>query len=111
MSPDAGWEPRAGVLSDPINVRVEYNALGWRVTLPDRSRRVTCATINDARRIAYLCDAHTRPCELIVQSRLRARKGERSNAIGLGTMDAIRTPTDAVSACEPLIATECALRP
>jgi hypothetical protein len=66
MSPDAGQEPREDASSDPVTVGVEHDARGWQVTLPDDSRRVTCETVDDARRIAYLCAAHTRRCELIV---------------------------------------------
>lgn len=66
MSPDAGQEARQDVSSDPITVRVEHNARGWQVTLPNDACRVTCETFDDARRIAYLCAAHTRRCELIV---------------------------------------------
>ena len=66
MSPDAGQEAREDVSSDPITVRVEHNARGWQVTLPGDACRVTCETFDDARRIAYLCAAHTRRCELIV---------------------------------------------
>ena len=34
--------------------------------MPDQRERVTCETLDDARRVAYLCAARRRPCELIV---------------------------------------------
>jgi len=73
MSADAGPEAREDMSSDPVTVRVEHNASGWQVTLPDDSRRVTCETFDDARRIAYLCAAHTRRCELIVHDSCHPR--------------------------------------
>ena len=35
--------------------------------MPDQRERVMCETLDDARRVAYLCAAHARPCELIVR--------------------------------------------
>ena len=67
MSPDAGQEPREDVASDPVAVGVEHNPRGWQVTL------VTCETLDDTRRIAYLCAAHTRRCELIVHDSCHRR--------------------------------------
>jgi hypothetical protein len=73
MSPDTEQKPREDMSSDPVTVRVEHNASGWQVTLPDDSRRVTCEAFDDARRIAYLCAAHTRRCELIVHDSCHRR--------------------------------------
>ena len=39
----------------------------WKVVPSDRRERITCETFDDARRVAYLAVAHTRPCELIVR--------------------------------------------
>jgi len=51
----------------PITVRVDRNGRGaWEVAMPGQREPVTCETLDDARRVAYLCVAHTRPCELIV---------------------------------------------
>jgi hypothetical protein len=48
-------------------VRVDRTGRGgWEVAMPDQRERVTCETLEDARRVAYLCAAHGRPCELIV---------------------------------------------
>jgi len=56
---------RSGVNS--LTVRVDRTGRGeWEVAMPDQRERVTCETLDDARRVAYLCAAHTRPCELIV---------------------------------------------
>jgi hypothetical protein len=35
------------VSNDPITVRVDHNARGSKVTLPNESRRVTCETFDD----------------------------------------------------------------
>jgi len=72
MSADAGREAREDMASDPVTVRVEHNASGSQVTLPDDSRRVTCETLDDARRIAYLCAAHTRRCDRSCTTRATA---------------------------------------
>ena len=56
------------VQQDPITVRIELNRRAlWEVGISDQIDRVTCETLDDARRVAYLCVAHTRPCELIVR--------------------------------------------
>jgi hypothetical protein len=47
MNPDAGQEARGMVSNDPITVRVDHNARGSKVTLPNESRRVTCETFDD----------------------------------------------------------------
>jgi len=39
----------------------------WRVVLPNHRRGIMCETLDDARRVAYLAVAHTRPCELVVR--------------------------------------------
>jgi hypothetical protein len=36
------------------------------VVIPGHRHRITCETLDDARRVAYLAVAHARPCELIV---------------------------------------------
>jgi hypothetical protein len=52
----------------PLTVRVDHTGRGaWEVTMPDQRERLTCETLDDARRVAYLCAARTRPCELIVR--------------------------------------------
>ena len=51
-----------------VTVRVDRNDHGnWEVALPDQGEPVTCETLDDARRIAYLCAAHRHPCELVVR--------------------------------------------
>ncbi len=48
-----------------ITVTVEHEANGgWSVALP--GNRVNRETLDDGRRIAHRCAAHTRPCELLV---------------------------------------------
>jgi hypothetical protein len=66
MKADAAY--RAGEdPSEPITVRVEHDGRGgWSVAMPNQRSRVICETFDDARRVAYLCAARTRPCELIV---------------------------------------------
>ena len=51
-----------------VTVCVDRNDHGdWQVALPDQREPVTCETLDDARRIAYLCAAERRPCELVVR--------------------------------------------
>jgi hypothetical protein len=51
----------------PVTVRVDRTRLGaWEVAMPDQGELVTCETLEDAERVAYLCAARRRPCELIV---------------------------------------------
>lgn len=58
-------DPTSAV-ADPVTVCVEHSERGnWEVELPDHDR-VSCETLEDARRVALLCAAHTRPCEVIV---------------------------------------------
>jgi hypothetical protein len=59
--------PPTHARTNPITVRVELNPRGaWRVATPDEREWVTCETLDDARRVAYLRAADRRPCELIV---------------------------------------------
>ena len=73
MRPDERQEPQESVPNDPVTVGVEHDECGWQITLPDDPRRVTCETFDDARRIAYPCAAHTRPCELILHDSCHRR--------------------------------------
>ena len=51
----------------PVTVRVDRTRLGaWEVAMPDGREPVTCETLEDAERVAYLCAARRRPCDLIV---------------------------------------------
>jgi hypothetical protein len=53
--------------SGETTVRVEHSARGrWKVLAPDRARPITCETLQDAERAAYLCLARTHARELIV---------------------------------------------
>lgn len=50
-----------------VAIRVQRTPRGrWEVILPGRLKGITCETLDDARRVAYLAVAHTHPCELIV---------------------------------------------
>ena len=61
-------DARPEVQQDRLTVRIALNRRGaWEVGISDQSDPVTCETLDDARRVAYLCAAHTRPCELIVR--------------------------------------------
>jgi hypothetical protein len=52
----------------PTTVNVDCTARGaWEVELPDSPEHVKCETLDDAKRVAYLCAAHRHPCELIVR--------------------------------------------
>ena len=60
-------EVRRRAAMSPVTVRVDRTRLGaWEVAMPDEHDAVTCETLEDAERVAYLCAARTRPCELIV---------------------------------------------
>ena len=51
----------------PLTVRVDLNRLGgWEIVLPGERDHVTCETLDEARRVAYLCAVHRHPCELVV---------------------------------------------
>jgi hypothetical protein len=49
-------------------VLVDTNERGaWEIALPDQRARLTCETLDAARREAYRCATERRPCELIVR--------------------------------------------
>lgn len=53
---------------DPTTVRVDISTRGaWEVALPDRRKRLTCETLEEASRVAYGCATDRRPCELIIR--------------------------------------------
>lgn len=67
MRPDGDKNPPEGAVMNPIAVRVDLNRHGaWEVALPDERERIVCGTLEDARRVGFLCAADRRPCELIV---------------------------------------------
>jgi hypothetical protein len=48
-------------------IRVDRNSHGsWIVALPDQTRSLICASLDDARRVAYHQAAARRPCELVI---------------------------------------------
>lgn len=50
----------------PATVRVDHNPRGaWAVALSGQTAPVTCETLEEAKRLAYLCAVRHRPCELI----------------------------------------------
>ena len=67
MSAEVAGKSGAGASTALRAVRVDLNTHGeWEIQLPDQSQPVTCETLADAQRVAYLCAAHRSPCELIV---------------------------------------------
>jgi len=51
-----------------FTVCVQHHARGrWEVITADGRGRISCETLEDARRIAYLTVAHAKSCELIVR--------------------------------------------
>jgi hypothetical protein len=61
-------EATSSAASEPVTVRVQLNDGGsWEVELPAHHAQVTCETLDEIRRVAYLWAAHTRPCELIMR--------------------------------------------
>jgi hypothetical protein len=39
---------------------------GWAIQMSDRWTPLTCETFDEARRVAYLCAARRRACEIVV---------------------------------------------
>ena len=67
MRSHAEKQVRRDTPMSPVTVRVDRTGRGaWEVAMPDQRELVTCETLDDARRVAYLCAARRRPCELIV---------------------------------------------
>ena len=67
MSPKVAGKSGAGASTVLPVVRVDLNTHSeWEIELPDQPEPVTCETLADAQRVAYLCAAHRSPCELIV---------------------------------------------
>jgi hypothetical protein len=57
----------AGRPAGLVAIRVQRTLRGrWEVAVPGQRKRITCETLDEARRVAYVTVAHTRPCELIV---------------------------------------------
>ena len=58
----------AGTPGRPVTVRVDRSVRGvWEVAVPGPETPIACETLDDAKRVAYLCAARWRPCELIVR--------------------------------------------
>ncbi len=65
MTANVGVTPATGA-TEVVRVRVDRTGRGrWDVEMPDH-HRMSCETLDDARRIAFLSAANARPCELIV---------------------------------------------
>jgi len=81
MSPEVAGKSEAGASTVLRAVRVDLNTHGeWEIELPDQSEPVTCETLEDAQRVAYLCAAHTGPCVLIVCDAFIASFAAKSSA-------------------------------
>jgi hypothetical protein len=51
-----------------LRISVHHHPLGrWEVITGDGREPISCETLEDARRIAYIAVAHARTCELIVR--------------------------------------------
>ena len=63
MSPEVARKSGPGASTALPAVRVDLNTHGeWDSQLPDQSEPLTCETLEDAQRVAYLYAAHRRPC-------------------------------------------------
>jgi hypothetical protein len=52
----------------PVIVRIQHDSDGrWNVTAVGAQRPISCETLDDARRVAYLSFAHAHRCELIIR--------------------------------------------
>lgn len=59
---------KRSVRGTPIVVCVVHHPRGrWEIVAPNRRGRISCETLDDARRIAYLSIPRGRDCELIVR--------------------------------------------
>jgi hypothetical protein len=74
--------PVAGAHGGRIAVEVSRSSEGWDVALPGSEQPITCETLDDARRVAYLYGAHAGPCELIVRE---GRDRVHSELIGIAS--------------------------
>lgn len=55
-------------MEPPAIVSVDPDGRGsWEVVLPESLDHVSCATLEDARQVAYRSAASRRPCELLVR--------------------------------------------
>ena len=67
MTPDSDRGAPRAAPSTRTTVRLDLNGHGaWEIALPEQDR-VTCDTLDDARRVAHMCAEDRRPCELIVR--------------------------------------------
>jgi hypothetical protein len=67
MGSHAEKQARRDAPMSPVTVPVDRTGRGAReVAMPNQRERVTCETLEDSRRVAYLCAAPGRPRELIV---------------------------------------------
>ncbi len=52
----------------PLTVNVDRGCRGgWKVDMPDQHKPVSCETLGDAKRIAYLYAAERQPCQLVIR--------------------------------------------
>jgi len=62
MGSQAEMQVRRRAPMSPVTVRVDRTHRGaWEVAMPDEQDPVTCETLEDAERVAYLCAARRRP--------------------------------------------------
>jgi hypothetical protein len=57
-------------MSEPksTTISVERGRLGdWEVAVPDEHLPVSCETLGDARRVAYVLAADRQPCQLVIR--------------------------------------------
>jgi hypothetical protein len=67
MRSDTSGSAQAGPAATRVTIRVQRTVRGrWEVAVPGRRKGIICDTLDEARRVAYLAVARTRPCELIV---------------------------------------------
>lgn len=78
MPPDNDRKPAPVPSPGPSSVSVKFGARGaWEIGLSNHPDRVTCETLEDAQRVAYLYASQGSPCELVVHDayhRVRNRR-------------------------------------
>ena len=51
----------------PLTVRVDFaGRRGWDIAMPEQRDRMSCQTLDDAKRLAHECAQDHSPCEVIV---------------------------------------------
>lgn len=82
---------------ESVTIHVDRGRRGdWQVEMPDHHERVSCETLGEAQRIAYLHAAQRQPCQLVIRDAYH-RVVRREYIEGVAVETAERTPTSAAA--------------